>query len=960
MKKFTVILLMLLTVLSGAAATKRTKKTTKKVAKTTKVTLPPARTSGSFVTRVDDPEAPKGLDGKNIALWQSHGRYYDANENRWTWQRARLMGTVEDLFPQAFVTPYLIPMLENAGAYVMTPRERDTSPVEVIVDGDGGHAQDGFAVKNGKEKWQTAPTAGFAYKKETLSQGDNPFRMGKALMVNTTDDKSKVSTATWTAEIPATGDYALYVSYLSLPESATNARYTVYSMRGQEMFEINQTMGGGTWVYLGTFPLAKGKDKVVELSNFSDEKGKVVTADAVKIGGGMGNVTRGTRGETETSGYPRFTEGARYWLQWAGMPTSVYAGGKDDYDDDLRSRGNWVNYISGGSKSNPAQNGLGIPVDLAFAFHTDAGTTADENTTIGTLPIVSTSGLLGNGKSKSTNARLGTIVADQIVSDLHNLHDTLWTQRKMRDKPYVEAREPVVPTMLLELLSHQNYADMRYGLDPQFRFDVSRAIYKGILKYLHETDGTPYVVAPLPVADFAITGGHGRYTLTWKPVSDQLEPTATAKYYIVYERIDNGAFTEYAIVDDPNITVSATDSHIYSYRIVAGNDGGRSFPSEVLSLCDLSGSDATQVTVVNGFTRVSGPAEIYTDGHIGFDYSEDYGVPYISDIMYTGEQTEFRPDAKWINNDAPGHGASRATHETEVIAGNTFDFVHIHGEAIRKAGHPFISTSVGAFTSSGTTPAIVDLILGKQKEISARGISGTRFKTFTDTLKQRLTTLTAKGTALMVSGSYIGSDLFDNSFSTPEVKQSDIQFAGDVLGITWRQAKATATGQVKEVRSRYPEFNGHLKFSFNQTLTADCYAVESPESFVEINPSEGAPILRYTENSLVAGTAFDGSTHRAVSLGFPFETIMEEGARNSLMKSILSFLSARPRTGLTTPNRMVVYPGVLMANEEEDALSAHNTRSDTPNARLSDPAELTPEQRVRRRKGKEDKEEDKA
>jgi len=37
--------------------------------------------------------------------------------------------------------------------------------------------------------------------------------------------------------------------------------------------------------------------------------------------------------------------------------------------------------------------------------------------------------------------------------------------------------------MLLELLSHQNLADMKYGIDPRFKFLVSRAIYKGMLRY---------------------------------------------------------------------------------------------------------------------------------------------------------------------------------------------------------------------------------------------------------------------------------------------------------------------------------------------------------------------------------------------------------------------------------------------------------------------------------------------
>src|SRR5574344_2341094 len=66
-----------------------------------------------------------GLNGRHISLWASHGRYYDAKKGVWKWQRPCLYGTTEDLFSQTFVVPFLIPMLENAGAYVYTPRERD-------------------------------------------------------------------------------------------------------------------------------------------------------------------------------------------------------------------------------------------------------------------------------------------------------------------------------------------------------------------------------------------------------------------------------------------------------------------------------------------------------------------------------------------------------------------------------------------------------------------------------------------------------------------------------------------------------------------------------------------------------------------------------------------------------------------------------------------------------------------
>ena len=54
---------------------------------------------------------------------------------------------------------------------------------------------------------------------------------------------------------------------------------------------------------------------MVVLSNESSEQG-VVCADAVRFGGGMGNIARGGK----TSGLPRYLEGARYSAQWAGMP----------------------------------------------------------------------------------------------------------------------------------------------------------------------------------------------------------------------------------------------------------------------------------------------------------------------------------------------------------------------------------------------------------------------------------------------------------------------------------------------------------------------------------------------------------------------------------------------------------------------------------------------------------------
>ena len=84
----------------------------------------------------------------------------------------------------------------------------------------------------------------------------------------------------------------------------------------------------------------------------------------------MGSIAR----NGQTSGRPRFTEGARYYLQYAGMPdTLVYKlNDESDYKDDYQSRAEWVNYLKGapyGPNKDRSVEGLKIPIDLSLAFH---------------------------------------------------------------------------------------------------------------------------------------------------------------------------------------------------------------------------------------------------------------------------------------------------------------------------------------------------------------------------------------------------------------------------------------------------------------------------------------------------------------------------------------------------------------------------------------------------------------
>ena len=84
--------------------------------------LPSHTQAFNVVTRLDDVKPLAGLANRNIALWSSHGLYYNRNSERWEWQRPKLFGTVEDLFTTSIVIHYLLPMLENAGAIGLTRR----------------------------------------------------------------------------------------------------------------------------------------------------------------------------------------------------------------------------------------------------------------------------------------------------------------------------------------------------------------------------------------------------------------------------------------------------------------------------------------------------------------------------------------------------------------------------------------------------------------------------------------------------------------------------------------------------------------------------------------------------------------------------------------------------------------------------------------------------------------------
>ena len=852
----------------------------------------------------------KGMTGRHIALWQSHGRYFEEKTDRWEWQRAPIHRTVEDMYTQSYVLPFLIPMLENAGAYVLTPRERDTQREEVICDNDpmfpAGEAPRTRGKYHEKGDWSDAGT-GFADAKAVYTGYDNPFTMGTARQAEVTEHKHATATARWRPEHEAPWRAAVYVSYRTLKNSSDAAHYTVRHRGGETHFAVNQKMGGGMWVYLGTFDLDGDSEVVLDNmvpSSRKYVKNSVVTADAVRFGGGVGKIARGLpdtdRAKWTTSGLPCFTEGALYSMQWSGLDMKMLDDWSSDYNKDYAGRGVWVSNLSGGSRANPKRSGRGIPFDLSFAFHTDAGTTPDDSI-VGTLSIYTSlcdgKDVLPDGESRRNGRVLADLVQTQIVQDIQKDFEPEWQRRPLWDRSYSESRTPPVPAMLLELLSHQNLADMKYGLDPGFRFTVSRAIYKGMLKYLSNRYGVSAAVQPLPVESFAAILGKGTAELSWKPVRDPIEPTAGAKGFILYTRKDDGAFDGGVVLQETEekdgrtcVTVPVEKGHLYSFRIVAFNDGGKSFPSEVLSVGIPHGA-TREVLVINNFTRVSSPVWFDTPAYGGFMDSIDGGVPYGHEINFIGQVYNFRRSDPWTDDDNPGFGASYTNRAGERIPGNTFDFPAVHGKALMAAGYAFSSTSAAAFPALDAGHYFAaDLICGKQVTTKiGRGAVPKRYQVFPEPLRNALTAYAVAGGNILVSGAYIATDIWDRVYDiTPDeaYREAAGEFAQNILGYKWITNFASQFNNLYAWKS--PVFDGIEGLVRLGKDPRRIYSVEHPDGIAPASPA-ATPILRYRDTDITAGVAFQGTGWRAVSLGFPLEAA--DGDIGALTAAVMAYFS---------------------------------------------------------------------
>ena len=825
-----------------------------------------------WVKNVSSPnKITQGLYNRHLSLWASHGRYYDSQKGRWIWQRPYLFCTTEDLYTQTVVVPYLIPMLENAGAVVFTPRERDWQKEELIVDNDDPNRALYYKESVMNRAWTTTSQRGFARHAGTYQHGENPFEAGSARMAKTAKSKTP-STVSYQPNFNEEGRYAVYVSYQTLNNSISDAEYIVYHKGTITSFKVNQQMGGSTWVYLGTFDFDKGCNAYnrVVVTNNSKQKG-VVTTDAVRFGGGMGNIARGG----STSGLPRCLEAARYYAQWAGAPTSVYGSRADDYKDDIITRPVMTNWLAGGSVYVPDVAGKKVPIELSLAVHSDAGFRNDLTSKIGTLSICTTdfnNGVFGSGLSRQASKSFAESLLNGVHNDLSFKYGE-WTKRATWDRNYGETRVPEVPSAILEILSHQSFPDMKMGQDPNFKFTLARSIYKTILRHVSGQHGKSYVVQPLAPDNFSVQlVGNNKVKLSWSPVNDPQEPTARPAAYNVYTAVGTGGFDNGKRVKSNSVTIKIKPGTVYAFRVTAVNDGGESFPTETLSAYSQPGARKT-VLIVNGFHRLSSPAIIDNSYQQGFDLNEDPGITYGLTAGWSGSQQCFDTSKIGIESSS-GLGYSGSELCGQFIAGNNFNYTVTHTDAIAATrAYNVVSCSSQAFERGNVSTkgiACIDLLLGLERN---DGHSLVPYKALSTTMQNRLATFTRNRGRLIVSGAYVASDA-----TTP----TDQQFLQNTL-------KVEANGTYRTASSA--EITGMgTSFDIYNRLNSRHYAVTSADI---LSPYGGTafPALLYG-NGTAAAVAYPGADYRCFVMGFPFECIKAQKARRQIMAAILNFVNS--------------------------------------------------------------------
>ncbi len=534
------------------------------------------------------------LSGKTVYLSAGHGLTWTSVG--WRTQRGNTNGIVEDLVSIEAVDQFLIPYLHAMGAYVVTVREPDLGPEAVIVD-------DGAAAIEGAPEEAPVGDAGWGEVALPIVDNVNPFASGgaRALVAKATESGGLV----YDADLPADGFYNVYVSFVQGPDRVSDAHWVVRHSGGETHVRIDQRRHGSTWVLLGRFHFEMGNAAVAVLDDSADV-GAIVSADAVRFGGGMAVHDRGGG----TNGRPLAEQCARYYTQWNGAPPSVFAAFADDGTSDVGARSRFAAW-----EHEDGEDAVYV------AWHSNAPTPR-RGTSSYTYGAGAPPQPLSNFSGVAGSRELQDAIHQQIVDDVRAEWDAEWTDEGRFTAYFGEvnpSHNPEMPAVLVEVAYHDTPQDADQLRDPGFRRIVSRAMAQGIAAYFAQSDGVPLVLPPEPPsAVWVRNDGDGGLDVGWRAPDPAPGGGDPPTGYFVRVSTNGLGFDDGTWVEGTSFSIDGlSPGDVRFVTIEAANDGGRSLPSHVVGAA-VAPSGSASVLVVGGFDRLDA-GQLPTDDLSAFD-----------------------------------------------------------------------------------------------------------------------------------------------------------------------------------------------------------------------------------------------------------------------------------------------------------------------------------------------------
>jgi MYXO-CTERM domain-containing protein len=526
------------------------------------------------------------LTGKTVYVSAGHGWFYTGGA--WRTQRGNTHDLVEDFITIEGVDEYLIPYLQQMGAYVVPIREADRNPNLVVVD-------DPDAVLEGEVAELGSTDVGWgAFAAPFSDEHLAPFQLGGARAM--TAAASETGRAVFPAAIPETGYYNVYVAYVQGPDRAVDAHVIVRHAGGESHLRIDQRRHGSTWMLLGRWYFEAGagpEHASVAVANDSAQPGAVISFDAVRFGGGMAGLSH----DGTTTGRAAYESAASASTQLLGAPPEVYDYFQDDSIDDVVARPRFAAWEHEDGEDA-----------VYLSWHTNA-----PNPGRGTLSIAygntypCCSGL-DDFAGTAGSLELLDAVHGELIDDLRAGWDPSW-----RDAGKVTAslgelsptHNPEMPAILVELAYHDTAADADALREPRFRQLAARAMAQGIAKYFAAKDGREVVLPPEPPSALRVeNAGVGTLRVSWRPPAASPGGGDPPTGYRVYLSEHGYGFDDGVAVEGESFElVGLPRAALRFVRVAAVNAGGESTPTEVVG-ARLAASGAAPILVVGGFARL--------------------------------------------------------------------------------------------------------------------------------------------------------------------------------------------------------------------------------------------------------------------------------------------------------------------------------------------------------------------